>query len=121
MLVTPPYHFSIVASPSIAATQQPSTPETSRQILYRGAIPASRNLPFLRHLRLRTVLYFSKKELVEEDAFNIWARRRNVRLIWLKASSMSEEKLGVGRTEVGEALKVGWSSFLLLTEANIPR
>lgn len=35
-----------------------------------------------------------------------WAAERGIELKWIKAETMKEEKLGMGKTEVGEVLKV---------------
>ncbi|WVF71479.1 hypothetical protein IAT40_006285 [Kwoniella sp. CBS 6097] len=106
-MLTPPYHFSTIASPPhpYPPTQGENRP-IGPQILYRGSIPAQRNLSFLRRLNLRTLIYLKKKEL-KDDADDLvrWAKRRGVRLKWVKAESMGEEKLGMGKNEVGDVLK----------------
>jgi hypothetical protein len=104
-MLTPPYHFSIVACP--ASSQIQDDIATPSQILYRGSIPATRNLPFLKRLGLRTVVYCRKKELKEDDPLVRWSKKRGSELKWVKAEGMSEEKLGMGKSEVGEVLKVG--------------
>lgn len=103
-MLTPPYHFSIVACPATSQVQDDIA--TPSQILYRGSIPATRNLPFLKRLGLKTVVYFRKKELKGEDPLVRWSKKRGSELKWIKAESMGEEKLGMGKSEVGEALKV---------------
>ncbi|WVQ99408.1 hypothetical protein IAU59_006541 [Kwoniella sp. CBS 9459] len=130
-MLTPPYHFSIVAAPSHLETlptpasqalpqvttqgdsQNPTQTQAQvqkqnagPQILYRGSIPAQRNLSFLRRLRLRTLIYLKKKELKDDqDDLVRWAKKRGVRLKWVRAESMGEERLGMGKNEVGEVLK----------------
>ena len=96
-MLTTPYHFSIAACPI--------TPGDN-EILYRGSLPAARNLAFLRRLRLRTIVYLLKKPLGDEDGLVRWAKKRGVSLKWVIAESMGEESLGMGKKEVGEVLKV---------------
>jgi hypothetical protein len=103
-MLTPPYHFSVVACPAI--TQVQDDPKTPAQILYRGSIPATRNLPFLKRLGLKTVIYCKKKELKQDDVFCRWSRKRKIDLRWIKAEGMGEEKLGVGKNEISDVLKV---------------
>lgn len=98
-MFTPPYHFSIVATPSLI-NPYPT------EILYRGSIPAARNLTSLRRLHLRTLVYLRKKELKDDDALREWAKREKVELRWVKVEEMGEESLGMGRMELGEVLKV---------------
>jgi hypothetical protein len=100
-MLTPPYHFSIVASPLALPDDGIAT-----EILYRGSIPASRNLPFLRRLSLKTILVLSKKQLRGGDVLLRWAEKHGVDVRWIKAEEMGEENLGMGRVEVGEVLKV---------------
>ena len=104
-MLTPPYHFSIVACPSTSQIQDDLS--TPLQILYRGSIPSTRNLPFLKRLGLRTVIYCRKKELKEDDPLMRWSKKRGSELKWVKAEGMSEEKLGMGKNEIGDVLKVG--------------
>jgi hypothetical protein len=102
-MLTPPYHFAIAACP----LAPPSQHDEPHSILYRGSIPLARNLPFLRRLGLRTIICMRKKPLAEDDVLVRWGKRHNVTVKWIKADPMSEEHLGMGRTEVGEVLKVG--------------
>lgn len=104
-MLTPPYHFAIVASPLGQGCQDAAAADTS-QILYRGALPAVRNAPFVRRLGLRTLVCLRKKPLKEEDAFTRWATRRGIDVKWIKAETMGEETLGMERADVSEALKV---------------
>jgi len=97
-MLTPPYHFNIVACASA------STPPG--EILYRGAIPVERNIPFISRLNVRTLVYLRKKELKPHEPLVAWAAERGIELKWIKAETMKEEKLGMGKTEVGEVLKV---------------
>ncbi|KAK4683888.1 hypothetical protein P7C73_g6324, partial [Tremellales sp. Uapishka_1] len=94
-MLTPPFHFTIVSS---------SAPSTDT--LYRGSLPCRRNLTFLRRLRLKTVVCLRKKPLKDEDEFLRWTMKRGIHVRWIKAESMGEENLGMGRTEVGEVLKI---------------
>jgi hypothetical protein len=96
-MLTPPYHFSIVACPL--------TSSAPGEILYRGAIPAERNVVFLNRLRLRTLVYLRKKELKPHEPLVLWAAKRGVELRWVKADAMTEEKLGMGKNEMGEVIK----------------
>ena len=96
-MLTTPYHFSIVACPI--------TPGHN-EILYRGSVPAARNLAFMRRLRVRTIVYLLKKPLGEADGLMRWAKKRGVTLKWFMAECMGEESLGMGKKEVGEVLKV---------------
>jgi len=105
-MLTPPYHFSIVACPAISQVQAQDDPKAPAQILYRGSIPATRNLPFLKRLGLKTVIYCKKKELKEDDVFCRWTRKREIDLRWVKAEGMGEEKLGLGKNEISDVLKV---------------
>jgi len=110
-MLTPPYHFSIVACPTTSQVQD--DPKAPAQILYRGSIPATRNLPFLKRLGLKTVLYCRKKELKEDDVFVRWSRKREIDLRWVKAEGMGEENLGMGKNEISDVLKVSY--FVILT------
>lgn len=110
-MLTPPYHFSIVACPTPTYAQD--DPSSPAQILYRGSIPATRNLSFLKRLGLKTVIYCRKKEHKEDDVFARWSRKRGIDLRWVKAEGMSEEKLGLGKNEISDILKV---SPVLITE-----
>lgn len=101
-MLTPPYHFSIAACP----LEFPRN-ATNNEILYRGPIPAARNIPFVRRLRLRTIVYLRKKQLKEEDGLVQWSRKRGIELNWVRVEAMGEESLGMGKSEVGEVLKVG--------------
>lgn len=105
-MLTPPYHFSIVACPAINQSQVQDDLKAPAQILYRGSIPATRNLPFLKRLGLKTVIYCKKKELKEDDVFCRWTRKREIDLRWVKAEGMGEEKLGLGKNEISDVLKV---------------
>ncbi|ORY34020.1 tyrosine phosphatase family-domain-containing protein [Naematelia encephala] len=96
-MLTPPYHYSIVVCPSNSS---------DRDVLYRGSLPALRNLSFLARLDLRTIVYIRKKELKADDGLVGWAERRGVTLRWVKAEEMGEESLGMGRNEVLDVLKV---------------
>jgi hypothetical protein len=111
-MLTPPYHFSIVACPAISQVQD--DPKARAQILYRGAIPATRNLPFLKRLGLKTVVYCRKKELKEDDVFVRWSRKREIDLKWVKAEGMGEEKLGLGKNEISDVLKASFLSTRLI-------
>jgi hypothetical protein len=110
-MLTPPYHFSIVACPTTSQIQD--DPKAPAQILYRGSIPATRNLPFLKRLGLKTVIYCRKKELKADDVFVRWSRKREIDLRWVKAEGMGEENLGLGKNEISDVLKVSY----LLTQA----
>jgi len=107
-MLTPPYHFSIVACPSITTLHNRSQDDTNAppELLYRGSIPATRNLPFIKRLGLRTIVYLRKKAIKDDDVLYRWAGKRGVELKWVKAEAMGEEKLGMGKTEVGEVLKI---------------
>ena len=97
-MLTPPLHYSIVACPL--------TPSSNAdEVLYRGCIPVRRNIAFLDRLRIRTLLYLRKKELGQDDPMSVWAALRGVDLRWVKAERMSEEKLGMGKSEVGEVMR----------------
>jgi hypothetical protein len=104
-MLTPPHHFSIVACPAVSQVQDDLN--APAQILYRGSIPATRNLPFLKRLGLKTVVYCKKKELKSDDVLVRWSRKREIDLKWCKAEEMGEEKLGVGKNEISDVLKVG--------------
>ena len=103
-MLTPPYHFSIVACPT--TPQVPDDPKTPSQILYRGSIPATRNLPFLKRLGLKTVIYCRKKEIKDDDILVRWSQKSGIDLKWIKAEGMGEEKLGLGKNEISDVLKV---------------
>ena len=103
-MLTPPYHFSIVACPT--TPQVSDDPKTPSQILYRGSIPAIRNLPFLKRLGLKTVIYCRKKEITDDDILVRWSQKRGIDLRWIKAEGMGEEKLGLGKNEISDVLKV---------------
>lgn len=101
--LTPPYHFSIVACPPYLPFGDVDKPS---EILYRGSIPAVRNFPFLKRLRLRSLICLQKKPLGEGDALVRWAAKHKVEILWIRAEKMTEESLGMGRTQVGDVLKV---------------
>lgn len=97
-MLTPPFHFSIVACP--LNTGSPN------EILYRGATPAQRNFSHLARLRLKTIVYIRHNALDHHAPLSTWAEGRNVKLHWVKGDEMTEEKLGIGRTEIGEIIKI---------------
>lgn len=115
--LTPPYHFSIVASPlspppppppnlSTSTPASPTPPPPCKEILYRGSIPVARNYRFVNRLRLKTLVYLGKKPIKQDDPLCAWAGRRGIDLKWVKAEKMTEEKLGMGKVEVGEVLRI---------------
>ena len=110
-MLTAPYHFSIVAAPCILSNHGVQT-----EILYRGSIPAARNLPFVRRLKLRTIIYLRKKQLKEDDGLVRWAEKRGIELKWVSVEDTVEENLGMGKVEVGEVLKVIDDNSLLLSQ-----
>ena len=157
-MLTPPRHFAITACPPVPVPFSTLPPDTSTppakaddapEILYRGAIPDTRNIAFLRRLRLKTILVLSPKEPKDVESFapgskggpgsgpsgsnvggggmngdvqNLMAgsskarsrltplgrmkKKEGVDVRWIKVDRMGEEKLGMGKTEVGEVLKV---------------
>lgn len=103
-MLTPPYHFSIVAAPI--------TPDDDcTQILYRGSLPAARNAPFLRRLGIRTLVYLRKKPLKEDEPLVSWAAKQGIDLQWVRAEKMDEEGLGMEREHVTDVLKVSASLY----------
>jgi hypothetical protein len=54
------------------------------------------------------VIYCRKKELKEDDVFARWAKKRGIDLRWIKAASMGEEDLGLGKNEISDVLKVSY-------------
>jgi hypothetical protein len=98
-MLTPPYHFSIVAAPI-------SPDDDCAQILYRGSIPAARNAPFLRRLGIRTLVYLRKKAYKDDEPLVTWTQKQGIDLQWVKAEKMEEEALGMEREHVTEVLKV---------------
>lgn len=94
-MVTPPKHLAIAAAlPPHAHT------------LYRAALPAPANLPFLPRLPLATILLLCPAPLPADHHLCTWARQHAVRIEWVAADEMNEEKLGMGRADVVHALKV---------------
>lgn len=94
-MVTPPKHLAIAAAlPPHAHT------------LYRAALPAPANLPFLPRLPLATILLLRPAPLPPDHHLCTWARQHAVRIEWVTADEMNEQKLGMGRAEVVQALKV---------------
>ncbi|OXG30338.1 hypothetical protein C361_00171 [Cryptococcus neoformans Tu259-1] len=94
-MVTPPKHLAIAAAlPPHAHT------------LYRAALPAPANLPFLPRLPLATILLLCPAPLPADHHLCTWARQHAVRIEWVAADEMNEEKLGMGRAEVVHALKM---------------
>lgn len=59
------------------------------------------------------MIYCRKKELKEDDVFSRWSRKRGVDLKWIKAEGMGEEKLGLGKNEISDVLKVSLSQSIL--------
>lgn len=114
--LTPPYHFSIIACPPIYSTAKDDATE---EVLYRGAIPAVRNFPFLKRLHLRTIICLQKKPVGDGETLARWARKHKVELIWVKVDKMTEESLGMTRIQVGDILKVSipmlipWHNILM--------
>ncbi|WVW83909.1 hypothetical protein I302_105931 [Kwoniella bestiolae CBS 10118] len=101
-MLTPPYHFSISAT-----SHQPNKDGiSSSEILYRGSIPAPRNKSFIRRLNLKTIVVLRKKQLKDDDPLIVWCKKRGVQVKWIKAEEMGEEKLGMGKNEVLEVLKI---------------
>ncbi|WRT66363.1 uncharacterized protein IL334_003318 [Kwoniella shivajii] len=107
-MLTPPYHFSIVASPcpSPSPILSSSSSHVTSEILYRGSLPLPRNQSFIRRLNLKTLVVLRKKQLKEDDPLLKWTRKRGIQVKWVKADEMSEEKLGMGKNEVSEVLKI---------------
>lgn len=52
------------------------------------------------------MIYCRKKELKKDDPLVRWSKKRGSDLRWVKAEGMSEEKLGMGKNEIGDVLKV---------------
>lgn len=102
-VLTPPYHWAIVASPLPCDDDN-----VAHQILYRGSIPAARNAAFVRRLGVKTLICMRKKPLKETDPFLNWASKNGINVVWVKADKMGEETLGMDRDEVTEVLKVGF-------------
>lgn len=98
-MLTPPYHFSIVAAPI-------NPDDDCTQILYRGSIPVARNASFLRRLGIRTLVYLRKKALKDDDPLVQWAAKHAIDLLWVQAEKMEEEGLGMDREHVTGVLKV---------------
>ncbi|WVO16284.1 hypothetical protein L204_103959 [Cryptococcus depauperatus] len=96
-MISPPYHFNIASCPSSS---------TSAEILYRGAIPAERNLAFVSRLGLKTIILLRKKALKSDEALSLWAKREGVSVVWIEAEEMGDEKLGIGKADVGQVLKL---------------
>lgn len=129
-MLTPPFHFAIPACPPISPSgpfnniaspsdgcsgpvinlsledDPPSRPASSC-ILYRGAIPAARNIPFIRRLRIKTVVALTPF-LPDKCPLSRWAQKDGADVRWVKADKMGEEKLGMGKSEVSEVLKVSF-------------
>lgn len=101
-VLTPPYHWAIVASPLPCDDDA-----VAHQILYRGSIPAARNAAFVRRLGIKTLICMRKKPLKETDPFMNWAGKNGINVVWVKADKMGEETLGMDRDEVTKVLKVG--------------
>lgn len=98
-MLTPPYHFSIVAAPI-------NPDDDCAQILYRGSLPVARNAPFLRRLGIRTLVYLRKKALKDDDSLALWSAKQGIDLQWVQADKMEEESLGMDREHVTNVLKV---------------
>lgn len=94
-MVTPPKHLSIAAA----------LPPHSHT-LYRAAIPAPAHLPFLTRLPLRAILLLHPHPLAPAHPLATWARTRSVRILWVRADAMGEERLGMAAAQVAHALKV---------------
>jgi hypothetical protein len=155
-MLTPPRHFAISACPTTTAPSIPSSSSSSPAslgpaILYRGSIPETRNITFIRRLKVKTILVLSQKEPQDVEVVDVggdasaaqrgsgsssrqkdggpergrqsggndrgrsrkrltpmgWMKKRDgVDVRWIKVDKMGEEKLGTGKTEVGEVLKV---------------
>jgi hypothetical protein len=101
--LTPTYHFSIVACPPVVGGHDQSN---AGEILYRGSVPTTRNFPFLRRLRLRTIVCLQKKAVGGDEPLSRWAQKHNVDIVWIKVDKMTEESLGMSRSQVSDVLKV---------------
>lgn len=66
----------------------------------------TRNLPFIRRLNLKTVIILAKKPLKDDDDFSVFARKCDIGVRSIKVDKMGEETLGMGKTEIGQVLKV---------------
>lgn len=60
------------------------------------------------------MIYCKKKELKKDDVFSSWSRKREIDLRWVKAEGMGEEKLGLGKNEISDVLKVSRAVVLRL-------
>lgn len=134
-MLTPPYHFAIPACPPLPAptytrsitededdNDYPLTNRTEDQVLYRGSIPSVRNLAFVKRLHLRTILCLCPAPVDKSSALGRFAARYGIELRWIKADKMGEEKMGMGKGEVGEALKViNQPDLCVLRLAHLPR
>lgn len=105
-MLTPPYHFGIVAAPIGGGAAATPDVEDQAHILYRGAFPAARNAPFLNRLGIKTLVCLRKKAFSEEDPIVAWAVRKGIDVQWIKAERMSEESLGMERDQVNDVLQV---------------
>ena len=150
-MLTPPYNFSIVASSSYQSPPIRSDPsaasDIAQEVLYRGSIPAERNLTFVAQKRLRTIVYLTPRQFGRDETLVKWPEKQGgpsrplrsdpaltvvaddielaiadekgkgsagaVSLIWVKAELMGEEKLGIGKNEISQILKVSLDPSLL--------
>ncbi|WWC89330.1 uncharacterized protein L201_004251 [Kwoniella dendrophila CBS 6074] len=115
-MITPPFHFSIIASSPYSFNSSNSNNkdyndevqsiQPQPEILYRGSIPAPRNKSFIKRLKLKTIITLRKKPLKEDDPVAVWLNKKGIEIKWIKAEGMSEEKLGMGKNEISEVLKI---------------
>lgn len=136
--LVPPLRFSVVSlssctSSSSSSSQEaaaasavpPNTPQSHQlppsagpapslsQALYRGSHPKPRNLPFLRRLRLRSILSLTPKPLASSGpskeaaaAIVSWAESSSCRLEWVECEKGKEKEVTLDKESADRAIAV---------------
>lgn len=111
-----PLRFSIIAYSTIPSTQ---INHPSAQSVYKGGFPRKRNIPFLRRLRLKTIISLIPKPLGSlDEEVSDWAQSANVTLIHVKCEKPKEDGGGLSKEAAAKALLVSLKALQVFLMAN---
>lgn len=110
-LIAPLRFGSVAQMPDAATMQKEAIPAQVSaqqwQSVYKGSCPRPRHLPFLRRLRIKTILSLTPKPLASLDK-NIaaWAEEHGIRLVHVHCDKPKDDGGGLSREAAAKALLV---------------